>query len=228
MIDLSENVCKVTVAVLNENDNRPEWPMPFVNLTLTEAQNITSPVLRLAAIDRDGNSLKYRLNRSDPTFSVSSTGDLYVVDVLDYEAKSHFQLVAFATDDLYESLPLQVDVFVLNVNDNHPYFLQSVINATVFENKAAGTLHLQFAAWDDDIQTSQDRSGYQESLTFSLKRQSVSMPFKIVRNGSFSYLTNSRALDYETDRCRYFILVTCTDAGGLSSKEPLTVIGICM
>lgn len=109
-------------------------------------------VLTVSAQDSDSDPrnrlVDYRLATSSSAvpFDVStSTGDVLVTGVVDYESQSEYTIVVVATDHgsppLSSSCTLVIDV--LDANDHAPIFTSSVFAVSVNESAVSGTTLLQ-------------------------------------------------------------------------------------
>lgn len=109
-------------------------------------------VLTVSAQDSDSEPrnrlIDYRLVTSSSAvpFDVStSTGDVLVTGVVDYESQSEYTIVVVATDHgsppLSSSCTLVIDV--LDANDHAPIFTSSVYTVSVNESAVSGTILLQ-------------------------------------------------------------------------------------
>lgn len=80
----------------------------------------------------------------------SKEGILVNTVLLDYESDAEvYRMEIYASDNLHRSpLPLQVTVYLKDVNDVAPVFLQSNYSFTVFENE--GDTEFQVTAVDND------------------------------------------------------------------------------
>lgn len=80
------------------------------------------------------------------------TGAIYVVDELDFEQKSSYELVIRAIDSVSGvSAEVPVSVLVTDVNDCPPELPQDNYNITVSESSTFGTVILKVQAQDNDM-----------------------------------------------------------------------------
>lgn len=84
--------------------------------------------------------------------TIIKTGAIYVVDELDFEQKSSYELVIRAIDSVSGvSAEVPVSVLVTDVNDCPPELPQDNYNITVSESSTFGTVILKVQAQDNDM-----------------------------------------------------------------------------
>uniref|UniRef100_A0AAY3ZWT0 FAT atypical cadherin 1 n=1 Tax=Denticeps clupeoides TaxID=299321 RepID=A0AAY3ZWT0_9TELE len=140
------SVCIVTVSVLDINDNPPVFEHREYVATITEDVTKGTQVLQVHAASRDADAngeITYAIVSGNERgmFSVDSkTGDIFVIENLDYETSHEYYLTVEATDG--GSPPLSdmatVNINLTDVNDNSPTFSQLVYTAVVSEDSELG------------------------------------------------------------------------------------------
>lgn len=111
----------VTVMVVNENDNAPQFLAPGFAAEIFEA-TIISQVITFAANDVDNlNPLQFSLVGNPPSFAVNAaSGILSVINTdLDFETKSFITFTVNVTDGTF-SATAPVNITLLDLNDNMP------------------------------------------------------------------------------------------------------------
>ena len=113
-------------------------------------------VTTVVATDPEGRQVTYSFMESSPVFSISSSGEVRVLNstALDYEDENNrvFRLTVFATDTdpiSPRSSNATLVISLINVNDNPPVFTESTYNFSVVE-EAAGAIVGTIAATDAD------------------------------------------------------------------------------
>ena len=202
-----------TINVVDVNDETPQFLNFPVNITVNEDASLETVVAVLQATDADGGSggmVRYSIGMGNhhDTFKVNSTtGDVSVLNALDYEAVPSYSVEIIA-EDLGEP-PLSTIAFlhvtVENINDNSPCFEVDHVSALVSENATNGTTVLTVTATDVD----------NGSIQYSIIAQSPAEDaFRIdAMSGTISVNTK---LDFLRVN-KYTLEITATDEDGLYS-----------
>ncbi|XP_078320025.1 cadherin-23-like isoform X2 [Crassostrea virginica] len=152
------SVINVTVEVEDENDNRPTFNQTSYQVNIYENASIGSLVVKVNAYDLDGtapnNEFVFRIeSTSQEKFRVNfRTGEVLVESELDHEQKSSYSLNISATDRGSVSLEgyCIVNINILDVNDEIPYFETRSRSLTVLENVSPGSPVVTLTAMDTD------------------------------------------------------------------------------
>ncbi|XP_061100562.1 protocadherin Fat 1a isoform X2 [Conger conger] len=150
--------CAVVVSVLDINDNPPVFERREYVAAVPEDVAAGSLVLRVFAASRDieaNAEISYAIVSGNERgmFSVNpQTGDIFVVERLDYETSHEFYLTLEATDGGTPSLSdmATVNINLTDVNDNSPVFSQDVYAAVVSEDAELGRTVVSVVADDAD------------------------------------------------------------------------------
>ena len=206
----------VDVEVLDENDERPTFPVQVYNAQVRENTAVATTVTQIVAGDGDQGTnarLEYRLLTSGPFAINTSTGVVSVNGSLDREADSFYSLVAVVKDGGLPSLSSQVviNITILDKNDNSPQFADSQYNVSVAEDIALSTPLLGLSARDDDI-------GNNAIITYSIIGGDPLAKFSM--NGSS--LVTSGSLDRETTSS-YHLTILAADGGSPRRSASATV-----
>ncbi|XP_045548329.1 protocadherin gamma-C5 isoform X9 [Salmo salar] len=217
---------KITVRVLDQNDNAPVFEKSLYGLKLLENTLIGTVVLTVKAVDLDegGNGeITYSFEPHNPEslqnlFSIDSqTGDLAIKGELDFETGRYLKFDVLATDN--GPLTMQglctVEVDVVDVNDNVPDVILKSEPTPVREDAPIGTVVALLSAKDIDF-------GHNGKVTLSLP---PGVPFKLKQSVSNNYaLVTDSILDRESYP-DYTIEIMAVDAGSppLSSKKMIHV-----
>ncbi|XP_052811856.1 cadherin-23-like isoform X2 [Mya arenaria] len=128
----------------------PENCSSDVNVSLT-----TIPPLHAYDPDFGINStIKYRI-KSPGLFSIDqSTAEINISELLDYEHISEYIVTIEAyQEDISSTRTAQttLNIYVIDVNDNEPFFKPNVVDVTMLENQLNGTRVLDVKAIDIDM-----------------------------------------------------------------------------
>ncbi|CAG0879787.1 unnamed protein product [Cyprideis torosa] len=207
----------VHIRVLDENDNYPQFvDTPETVFVSEDIDASINPVIaHISATDPDAGrnaALRYSLigGNTEGRFSIDSlTGEVAVVEPLDYEHVRSYRLVIRAQDggDPSKSNTTSLIVSVQDVNDNSPKFYSSVFHETVQENVPVGFPLVQVQAFDRD-------DGPNAELTYELDDDDggsdVANSFKIDRKTG--WIQTTQELDREVKN-HYSFKVIARDSG---------------
>ncbi|KAM8879066.1 protocadherin Fat 1a isoform 5-T7 [Spinachia spinachia] len=152
------SLCQVLISILDINDNPPVFEHREYTATVPEDVAAGSQLLRVQAASRDteaGGEISYGIisGNEHGMFSVDRrTGDIFVIEPLDYEVSHEYYITVEATDG--GSPPLSdmatVNINLTDVNDNRPVFSQGVYTAVVGEDAELGKPVMAVVAEDLD------------------------------------------------------------------------------
>ncbi|XP_037101706.1 cadherin EGF LAG seven-pass G-type receptor 3 isoform X1 [Syngnathus acus] len=206
---LSNNTGIVSVQVTDVNDNPPIFVSTPFQASVLESSPVGSSILHIQAIDTDAGDnarLEYRLTGtgSDTPFVINSaTGWVTVKSILDRESVEHYFFGVEARD--YGMPPLSatasVTITVMDVNDNHPEFLQKEYYARLNEDAVVGTSVVTVTAMDRDVNS---------AVTYQITGGNTRNRFAISTAGGAGLLSLALPLDYKQER-RYVLTVTASD-----------------
>ncbi|XP_063075464.1 protocadherin Fat 1a isoform X1 [Engraulis encrasicolus] len=152
------SLCDVSVSVLDINDDPPVFERREYAATLAEDVTVGTQVLRVHATSREregASEITYGIVSGNErgVFRVEpSTGDIFVIESLDYEIGHEFYLTVEATDGGTPPLSdmATVNINLTDVNDNSPVFSQGVYSAVVSEDSELGKTVMAVMADDAD------------------------------------------------------------------------------
>ncbi|KAM8974345.1 protocadherin-15-like isoform 3-T3 [Pelodytes ibericus] len=123
---------RIIVQILNENDNKPSFLDESVTAqNISELAEVDSVVFTAQAVDRDGDTLMYLIDRSVGDFKyfhmdLPYNGKVLLSRPLDYESKQELEVVIHAvemTTRERQRTSARVQIFVLDGDDQYPQFL---------------------------------------------------------------------------------------------------------
>lgn len=209
-----ENI-RVLVRVLDENDNAPTFPSPFMHIEFPE--NTPRDVKRTLHPARDLDLGRYNTQRYsivsgnvNNAFRLSSHRerdgvlylDLQINGFLDRETTPSYSLVIEAIDGGNPPLrgQMTVNITIQDVNDNQPDFNQSRYFASVPENATIGTKVLQVYATDTDA----DNNG-RIGFTINRRQSDKDQMFRI--DSTTGVISVNKPLDFETKEFHELVVV---------------------
>ncbi|XP_076861953.1 protocadherin gamma-A11-like isoform X16 [Brachyhypopomus gauderio] len=218
---------RVTVEILDVNDNSPAFPRGEIKLEISES---ASPGARFSvdsALDPDVDMNGIQSYSVHPTnyFSLKTQSrvgsgknvELVLQTPLDREREEHLYLTITATDggNPIRSGTVKVHVVVLDVNDNAPVFRKDSYRASVPENIAKGALLVTANATDADTFTNGQIGYYFEHTTPKIKDL-----FSIDTDTGEIRLVGE--LDFEEAAVHEF-KIQAKDQGGLSDSSDVVI-----
>ncbi|XP_030001145.1 protocadherin gamma-C5-like [Sphaeramia orbicularis] len=217
---------KITVKVLDVNDNLPVFENTFYKIAVKENTANGSFVITTKATDVDdgpNGEIEYSLGIHTPP-SVSSlfyidpvTGDIFLKKQLDHETQSSYRIDISAKDKGFLKMEghCSVQVDVLDVNDNAPEIVLTSKPPSVPEDSPSGTVVALLSVRDLDAgDNGKVILRVPKNYPFTLK-PSFSNNYALVTSGP---LDRERVSDYSIE-------ITATDSGSppLSSKKSIPV-----
>ena len=214
---IRSDVVTVPINVLPINDNAPDFGVNVIHITANENLPQSSPAgVPVVARDNDlppHNDVRYSIigNTDPPIFTISSTtGQITLMQTLDYESVTSYSLVILAVDSGGDSTPdydvlndtVTVEITVQDVNDNVPMFSSGTYTGTVEEGAGSGSQVVIDAPTISCSDLDSNENG-RTSLSIS------SDLFSIQDNG---IVTVTGSLDFET-RGSHFLTLQCQDNG---------------
>ena len=212
----------VRVAVLDVNDNCPEFREPRYSETIPENITVSTTILSVEAFDRDTVSqtqLVYSIREAGQASEISiapDTGDISIASTLDFETRPVYTLMVEVSDgdENCQPTPAIVNITLSNVNDIPPHFFQHEETYSINENNFPGVL-ATFRADD------QDSLG--GKITFGIESGDVDDAFTINRvSGDLSV---RRSLDREqTSMYNLVIAAADNDSPNLTATTNVTIV----
>ncbi|KAF7641997.1 hypothetical protein LDENG_00266580, partial [Lucifuga dentata] len=217
---------KITVVVLDINDNVPLFENTFYKVAVNENTANGSSIITTKATDIDegpNGEIEYSLGIHTPPSVLSIfhidavTGEIFLKQQLDHETQASYRIDISAKD---KGLPkmeghCSVQVDVIDVNDNAPEIVITSKPSSVPEDSRSGTVVALLSVRDID-------SGDNGKVTLHIAKDS---PFTLKPSFSNNYaLLTSGFLDRENVP-EYHIEIRATDSGSpsLSSKKSIPV-----
>lgn len=152
---------QLKVTILDENDEKPQFSQPHINVSLSENTQPHTLVAMLTAADHDqgtNGSVSYSLHSSveqnyPNMFALDSlTGQLTIRNKLDRETISEYEIQVIARDQGVPQQSSTATVFlrVEDINDNNPEFYPKRYFVALADDTAIGTSILKVQATDRD------------------------------------------------------------------------------
>ena len=185
----------VQVAILDVNDNIPVFEKESYTISTAENTPVDTLLITVIANDDDLNSNAIPLysiesgNFSDFFYINTTTGSVYLNQLLNREEDDFMEITVVATDSLDVTLTskAKLSILVEDVNDNVPVFDSPIYKATLLEDADIGTIILKVSAYDNDI-------GSNAQISYNLTEEFQYM-FSI--NETSGEITLAASLDYE-------------------------------
>lgn len=216
----------INIIVLDENDNMPTFTQRSYDAKVYEESASSTLVIRLYAYDLDegqNGDLHYSIvaGNVDGAFRIDPlSGEVFTNLILDHEIRSFYKLRIEATDNGENrrlSTTTTLNIYVLDVNDNAPLFMQNNYTLWVLENVPVGSVVSRLNARDAD-------SGNNSKLTYSIQGNVKAADLPFIIDADTGEILVSRQLDTEKQD-RYIIVVKATDHG-IPPLSSLTTVEI--
>ncbi|XP_060742412.1 protocadherin gamma-A11-like isoform X12 [Tachysurus vachellii] len=213
---------KITVTVLDVNDNSPVFSQPIYRVSLSENIPKDSLVVKVSATDKDKGSnsdVSYSFSQSTGKEAIelfninSNTGEITVKGVLDFEKSKQYELNVEAIDEGGQTDTSKVLIDIIDVNDNSPVISVISFSNPIPEDSNPESVVAMFNIKDID-------SGINGQIKCAVNSD---LPFRIksTSNNFYSLVTN-RILDREMFS-EYNITITATDEGSPSLSTNKTL-----
>ncbi|XP_049324709.1 protocadherin gamma-A12-like isoform X34 [Astyanax mexicanus] len=226
ILDSPMELYRITVDILDINDNSPLFPKAEIELEISE---VALPGARFpleSAIDSDVglNSLqKYTLHPTDRFNLMVQNGmdgtknvKLVLQTALDRETNVHHHLTLTAFDGgiPQRSATVKINVIVLDANDNAPVFTQPTYKAYVLENAAKGALVARVSATDADVSTHSIQYYFEHVPSAAKALFSID-----TESGEIRVIGD---IDYEKHK-QFKIQIKAKDHGGLTDTSEIMI-----
>ncbi|XP_062281223.1 protocadherin gamma-A4-like, partial [Scomber scombrus] len=201
----------IHVTVLDANDNAPVFSQAVYKASLPENSPSDTTVIRVSATDADegvNGDVTYDFGHvSDDNIKIfsidSTTGEIIVIGVIDFEESSSFEMSVEAKDGLGLTSYAKVTIDITDVNDNAPVIYLKSLSNPIPENVSPGTEVGIINVQDSDSEKNgQVRCSIQQGAPFKLV-PSIKNYYSLVTTGQLD-----RELVSE-----YNITITATDEG---------------
>ncbi|EDO29673.1 predicted protein [Nematostella vectensis] len=213
---------KVTVNVLDINDETPLFQSPSFNVSVNEIERLGTVFLTVSATDGDAGSnsaLTYSIaaGNEEGFFSINNkTGAISVAKQLDRETRDQYTLTVMAQDGGEPPLnsTTAVAIQVGDANDNPPVIQDAVIQVSLSETAAIDTPVATVIASDKDI-------GANGRLMYSI--ESGAHGHFQIKDSSSGAISLAGMLSYN-QRNNYIVVVNVTDGGSPALKSRAMVV----
>ncbi|XP_077433254.1 protocadherin gamma-A4-like isoform X38 [Vanacampus margaritifer] len=209
---------RVTVEVVDINDNSPSFPKPEIKMKIAESVTPGTRFSLAYAADSDvgiNDIQKYALKLSDK-FKLEVQNqqnggkviEMVLQKPLDRENEEIITLMLIATDggEPHRSGTVRIQITVLDANDNAPVCTQPVYKVDVPENSAKGTLITTVSASDAD-------AGVNGDVTYSTPHITDEAENMFEINTLTGEIKTIGKLDFEKSKS-YVLNVHASDNGG--------------
>ncbi|XP_062942015.1 protocadherin gamma-A7-like [Cynocephalus volans] len=213
----------IQVTVVDVNDNAPVFSLPQYQVTVPENVPVGTRLLTVNAIDLDegvNGEITYSFRKITPKllqiFHLNSlTGELSILEGLDYEESGFYEMEVQAQDSPGSLTKAKVLITILDVNDNVPEVTVTSVSRSIPEDTPPGTVIALFYLQDRD-------SGKNGEVTCTVPEN---LPFKLERSiDNYYRLVTEKNLDREKLSV-YNITLKATDGGTppLSTETHISV-----
>ncbi|MEE6478637.1 hypothetical protein FKM82_011912 [Ascaphus truei] len=217
-------IAKITVHILDNNDNPPTFDQPVYKTSLLENTPLDTIVIKLNATDVDeGPNSEIEYSFEDHTSSIVQqlfrlnplNGEVRVQGGIDFEESNFYEIHVKARD---KGVPVMeghcvIQVEIEDSNDNAPEVLVTSLENSVPENTLVGTVVGLFNIMDRD-------SGKNGEVQLEIP---LGLPFKFKSLENHYSLITDGILDRETIP-QYTIYLIATDLGSPPMYTKTTIV----
>uniref|UniRef100_A0A671LFV9 FAT atypical cadherin 1b n=1 Tax=Sinocyclocheilus anshuiensis TaxID=1608454 RepID=A0A671LFV9_9TELE len=210
------SLSSVVVTVLDANDHPLAFEHREYVSTLPEDVTIGTKLLNVFAASRDRTTYSITSGNEQGAFRIDSqTGDIFVMEPLDYEVSPQHYLTVKATARGKESLSdiATVTVHLLDINDNSPVFSQKIYSAVVSEDTKLDSTVLMVLANDFD-------GPLNNRIRYSIENNNQTCPF--IMDAVSGELRLAHQLDREKV-ASYMLTVLASDSGNPPKSDSAVI-----
>ena len=217
-----QSSAKVTVRVVDANDNGPQFNTPNTEVTLDENEPIGSYVTKIVATDLDSGEnafISYSIANLDQVpFTIDRfDGTIRTSSVLDFETQRRVYTIKVRAYDWGQPYKREtettVTVKIRDINDNRPLFLRSQCSAWLAIDSEPGSNIMTFSAVDMD-----DKS----IVSYRLLGEYDDCWALDSVSGTLSLTCDLRLRSRNGMKQRYILNITATD--GIHTSDRATLI----
>ncbi|XP_074068872.1 protocadherin gamma-B7-like isoform X20 [Macrotis lagotis] len=218
--------CKVVLEVRDENDNVPEITLTSLSSPIPEDTVSGTVIALIKTYDRDAGEngeIVCHLEGTIPfkiEFSSRNYYKLLTNGILDREQTPEYNITVTATDKGNPPLSNSktISLYISDINDNPPLFLQPSYVVYVPENNPSGASIAQISAADDDL----EENGHVSYSILSSDLALLPVSSYVSVGGDSGDLFAQRSFDYEQVRA-FELVLQAQDAGSPSLRANVTL-----
>ncbi len=213
---------QLQIEVVPVNDFAPQFSIDQYSVNVLENITLGTIIADINATDGDvGTAGKFSYSitagNEQNRFSIDATsGELHVLNGLDYEITPMYNLTVTATDNGTPPLfsDILVSIQVIDVNDNRPVFSQSVYRGQLLENLLAGQSITTVVVTDED-------SPLNARIALEVITPDLSSTFSVTPTGEVQNLV---PLDREVQPEYTVVIMAINEGSGVILSETTTVV----
>ncbi|XP_069100904.1 protocadherin Fat 4-like isoform X2 [Argopecten irradians] len=210
----------VYISLTAENDNTPSFAAG-PTIPLAESTSIGTVVTTYTATDDDASPhdiVSYAItavtNSGSSLFAIDTTsGSITLVQLLDYETATSYDIEVTATDGGSSTATGTVTVSVTDVNENSPVCSPSSYTATQSETSSIGATVATLVCTDADTA---------DTVSYAFISGNTGNDFSVSAAG---VITLSNALDYDAGTQTYTLLLTASDGTNSATATVAVTVG---
>lgn len=212
----------------NLKRSKREWVIPTINIPENDKGPFPHTILKIQSNKDKETRVFYSITGEGADQPPAGTfvteresGLVNVTRPLDREKKGRYQLMAYAvsSNGMNVESPTEINIFVMDMNDNKPYFTQTNFTGYVSENVEPGTPVTNVTAADDD-----EPGNNNALLAFTLLGQYPQPQMFAIDKHSGLISTMTSGLDRESvDKYILHVQVADYDGEGMISTGTATV-----
>ena len=218
------STAKVQVNVTISNNAPPKFVTTEYTTEIYENERIGSYVIAVSAKSRSSVTYEIVGGNDDEFFMINPNSGVISTNIIfDYEKITFANLTVRAINMVHAYADAHVMIHIIDVNDNHPKFLQREYVGNISESAPAGSVILDKTNSPLVVRARDNDTDLSALMVYSIMEQSAQEVFTIDANTGA--IRTRVSLDHEV-QSNYSFTVQVTDMGTprLSALQPALVI----
>ena len=221
-VDGLSSFTQLQIEVVPVNDFAPQFSISEYIVNVLENITLGAIIANINATDGDlgtAGEISYSISAGNEQnrFSIDGlSGELRVVNGLDYETTPMYNLTVTATDNgtppLFSDVPVSIQM--IDINDNRPVFSQSVYRGQLLENLLAGQSIATVVVTDED-------SPLNARIVLEVVTPDLSSTFSVTPTGEVQNLV---PLDREVQSEYTVVIMANNEGSGVILSKTTTVV----
>ena len=206
----------VHIMVIVPDNSPPKFEQTNYFVDIREDEKVGTVILSLRMSSKQSTFFEIERGNEDNSFAINvNNGEIYLRKRLDYERVNNYSLALSAASLFGIRDTAKVFVTVIDVNDNAPYWKDSIFEGQLYENMQVNSVVLSENGKPLVIKAYDNDSMHNSILAYTIVEESARQYFKIEpRTGAISLI---KKLDYEKFK-EFIFSVSASDYGFPSLK----------
>ncbi|OTF83049.1 fat-like protein cadherin-related tumor suppressor-like protein, partial [Euroglyphus maynei] len=134
------NTANVHILITLPDNSPPKFEQTNYVVEIREDEKVGTVIISVKMINKQASYFTIIAGDPDKTFTINvNNGELYIRRPLDYEHCSSYQLTIEASNLMGANVTTKVFINIIDINDNAPYWNQTVFDGQIFETTPINT-----------------------------------------------------------------------------------------